>query len=86
MALLGFRLHYLYKFDILQDFTFDAMHTILLGNIKRHLDHYKEKGFLNVPIVAARLSKIPWTAGLSHILCKPDHDHEYRHSYSSCYT
>ena len=58
------RLHYLYKFDILEDFVFDAMHTLLLGNIKRHLDHYKEHGFLSDPIVAARLSKIPWTTGL----------------------
>lgn len=34
------------KFDVLQDFTFDAMHMILLGNIKYHLDYYKERRFL----------------------------------------
>ena len=58
------RLHCLYKFNCLEDFVFDAMHTILLRNVKRHLDHYKEKGFLNDSRVTAHLSKIPWTAGL----------------------
>ena len=57
------RLHSLYKFDVLKDFVFDAMHTLLLGNVKRHLDHYKEKGYLNNPVVEARLAKMPWTAG-----------------------
>ena len=57
------RLHALYKFDVLKDFVFDAMHTLLLGNVKRHLDHYKEKGYINNPEVEARLAKMPWTAG-----------------------
>ena len=50
------RLHYLYKFDILEGFVFNTMYTLLLGNIKRHLDHYKENGFLSEqPVVAAHL-------------------------------
>ena len=40
------RLHYLYKFDILEGFVFNTMYTLLLGNIKCHLDYYKENGFL----------------------------------------
>ena len=39
------------------------MHTLLLENVKRHLDHYKEKGYLNNPEVEVRLAKMPWTAG-----------------------
>lgn len=58
------RLHALYKFDILNDFVFDAMHTLLLGNVKRHLDHYKEQGYLSNPVVEERLAKMPWTAGI----------------------
>ena len=45
-----------------EDFVFDAMHTILLRNIKRHLDYYKENGFLN-DNVENGLGNIPWTAG-----------------------
>ena len=56
------RLHLLYNFNILEDFVFDAMHTILLRNIKRHLDFYKESGFLN-DNVEKGLSNMPWTAG-----------------------
>ena len=56
------RLHALYDFNVLKDFVFDAMHTILLGNIKRHLDFYKENGYLN-DTVENGLRKIPWTAG-----------------------
>lgn len=29
-------LHALYKFDVLRDFVFDAMHTVLLRIVKRH--------------------------------------------------
>jgi len=41
------------------------MHTILLRNIKRHLDFYKESGFLN-DNVEKGLSNMPWTAGTSN--------------------
>jgi len=47
----------------LKDFVFDAMHTILLVNIKRHLDFYKDCGFLN-DSVENGLGNMPWTAGI----------------------
>lgn len=56
------RLHYLYSFNILKDTVFDAMHTILLRIAKRHLDFFKDNGFLNQD-VEKRLSAMPWTAG-----------------------
>ena len=56
------RLHALYDFNVLEDFVFDAMHTILLGNIKKHLDFYKEKSYLNDNVESC-LGKFPWTAG-----------------------
>lgn len=56
------RLHALYNFSVLETFVFDTMQTIL-GNIKRHLDFYKELGFINDD-VDTRLSKMPWTAGI----------------------
>ena len=43
--------------------VFDAMYTLALGVIKRHLDHYKDQGYLNDPDLDERLSKMPWTAG-----------------------
>ena len=57
------RLHALYKFDVLNDMVFDAMHTILLGNVKRHLDFYKDSGYLQAADLEKRLNKMPWTAG-----------------------
>ena len=57
------RLHSLYNFDVLNDMVFDAMHTLLLGVVKHHLDYYKECGFLSDPVVEEKLMKMPWTAG-----------------------
>lgn len=57
------RLHSLYKFDVLNDLVFDAMHTLLLNVVKRHLDYYKDQGYLSDPIVEKKLSIMPWTAG-----------------------
>ena len=56
------RLHSLYKFDVLNDLVFDAMHTLLLGVVKCHLDYYKDQGYLS-DAVEEKLRKIPWTAG-----------------------
>lgn len=56
------RLHALYEFNIMTDTVFDAMHTILLRVVKRHVDYFKENGFLNQE-VEKRLSAMPWTAG-----------------------
>ncbi len=56
------RLHHLYQFDVLKDLVFDAMHTLLLVIVKRHLERYKEKGFLT-NLVEKRLQAVPWTAG-----------------------
>lgn len=56
------RLYHLYKFNVLSDLVFDVMHTLLLVNIKRHLDYYLTEGYLNAT-VDHRLSAMPWTAG-----------------------
>ena len=40
------RLHRLYQFDVLKDLTFDTMHTLVLSEIKRHLQLYNELGLL----------------------------------------
>ena len=56
------RLHALYEFDILNDLVFDAMHTLLLRVVKRHLDYFKEKGYID-QTVEDRLNAMPWTAG-----------------------
>ena len=61
------RLHALYQFDVLNDLVFDIMHTLLLGVVKRHLDYYKDQGYLNDPIIEERLKKIPWTAGICYM-------------------
>lgn len=47
---------------MLSDLVFDVMHTLLLVNIKRHLDYYLTEGYLNAT-VDHRLSAMPWTAG-----------------------
>ena len=57
------RLNLLYKFDVLHDLVFDTMHTLLLGVVKRHLDYYKDQGYLSDPVIEERLRRIPWTAG-----------------------
>lgn len=57
------RLYALYNFDILNDFVFDVMHTLLLRIIRRHLEYFKEKGYLN-SVVEERLRLMPWTAGI----------------------
>ena len=56
------RLHALYQFDILNDLVFDAMHTLLLRVVKRHLEYFKEKGYID-QTVEDRLNAMPWTAG-----------------------
>ena len=56
------RLHDLYQFNTLH-LVFDTMHTLLLVNIKRHLEHYMAKGYIT-PSVEERLNAMPWTAGL----------------------
>ena len=56
-------LYNLYKFDILKDFVFDAMHTILLRIVKRYLDFYSDQGYLSNPLIEKRLQAMPWTAG-----------------------
>ena len=82
------RLHVLYKFDIINDMVFDVMHTILLGNVKRHLDFYKDRGYLQAADIEKRLNKMPWTAGMrfyiltTYILCSVNiayimHTHMY---------
>ena len=56
------RFHHLYKFDILKDLVFDAMHNVLLNVVRNHIRHSQEKGYLN-PLVERRLLAVPWTAG-----------------------
>ena len=57
------RLKVLYGFDVLKDMVFDAMHTLILGVVLRHLQFYKEHGLLGNPVVQKRLEKITWTVG-----------------------
>ena len=57
------RLHVLYQFNTLNDLVFDIMHTLLLGVVKRHIDFYKNQGYLSNPVIEERLKKMPWTAG-----------------------
>ena len=71
------RLHSLYKFDVLNDLVFDAIHTLLLNVVKRHLDYYKDQGHLSDPIVEEKLRKMPWTAGIYKIT-----SHTRTHTYS----
>ena len=57
------RLHDLYKFDVLKDFVFDTMHTLVLRIINRHLQHYNDLGLLKNPLIGRRLLAMPWTPG-----------------------
>ena len=41
------RLYHLYHFDILHDFLYDVMHTVLLRVVKRHLEYLIEKGLID---------------------------------------
>ena len=41
------RLHSLFQFEVIRVMVFYVMHTLLLVLVKRHLELYKEKGFLN---------------------------------------
>ena len=57
------RLYKLYRFNILEDMVFDAMHNVVLNVVSQHLHYYTEKGMLTSE-VEKRLSEVPWTAGL----------------------
>ena len=56
------RLYHLYQFDILHDFVYDVMHTVLLRVVKRHLEYFLENGLIDHD-VEKRLQQMPWTIG-----------------------
>ena len=58
------RFHRLYQFNVLKDFIFDTMHTLVLRVINRHLQYFSELGLLKNPVLGRRLQEFPWTAGM----------------------
>ena len=61
-------LHWLYKFDVLQDLIFDTMHTLVLRVLHSHLNYYIEKEYLRDPEVERKLKMMPWTVG-AFVVC-----------------
>lgn len=57
------RLHHLYGFDVLKDMVFDAMHTLILRVVLKHLQVYQETGLLKNSLIEERLKHMPWIAG-----------------------
>lgn len=57
------RLYPLYRFDVLRDSVFDAMHLLPLKVVKNNIDRWISQGHLNKKDLNANLSKMPWTTG-----------------------
>ena len=57
------RLYPLYKFDVLRDSVFDAMHLLPLNVVKNKIDQWISQDHLNKKDLNANLSKIPWSTG-----------------------
>lgn len=55
------RLHKLYKFDVLQDLVFDAMHLIPLNLVKRRLEYLLSNSLVDQDHLREALKRMPWT-------------------------
>ena len=58
------RLHKLYKFDIIKDLVFDAMHLVPLNLVKRRFEHLLSNSLLDPEQLQLALEKVPWTQGI----------------------
>lgn len=58
------RLYDLYRFDVLRDMVFDAMHNIPLNVASNHLHYYLNEGILSPTEIEERLKLVPWTPGM----------------------
>ena len=57
------RLHKLYKFDVLQDLVFDAVHLIPLNLVKRRLEYLLSNSLVDQDCLQEALKQMPWTTG-----------------------
>lgn len=58
------RLYKLYKFDVLQDLVFDAMHLVPLNLVKRRLDYFLSNSLVDQDHLQEALKRMPWTTGI----------------------